>query len=249
MKRLNVWYEDSYTMLKVSSWMHLLGAYYNGQIHSVSPQAGLGWDKPVIGTTYRIKLAFSGNIYPGANLATLSGDGIFTSTECKINNPMKYTTSLTSEYAIKQNIDNSRDVICGIYEEVGSDELKLALVKINNDYKLIFMKWRLTDPKMGTTYGYSWKIGDVVAYNIRPTASGIGKCEWVNPDQNNPKDAYIGFDNGKMSILINEKEYTYLKTYPLTNNIPSNGGSIPSGESWSGTGSPYLMGISQRIIM
>lgn len=112
MKRLNVWYESS-TMLKVSSWMHLLGAYYGGSIHSISPSAGLGWDKPVVGQTYKVALVFSGDvdICSGANLATLSGDGTYTFTDAVINNPMLYKTSLTSEYSIKQNIDNSKDAL------------------------------------------------------------------------------------------------------------------------------------------
>lgn len=234
MKRLNVWY-DSSAMLKISEWMHLLGAYYGGQIHSISPNAGLGWDKPEVGKTYQIKLVFSGTIYPGANLATLSGDGIFTFSDYTINNPMKYTTSLNSEYSIKQNIDNSKDPICGIYEEVGGDEMKLGLVKIGSEYKIVFLKWRLTDPRMGTTYGYSWKVGDVAAFNIRPTAAGIGKCEWVIPNQNAPKEVYLGFDNGRMYIIENGKEYSYLKTYPL-NTLPPAGNSTSIGDSWSGTG-------------
>lgn len=88
---------------------------------------------------------------------------------------------------------------------------------------------------MGTTYGYAWKIGDIVAQNIRPTAAGIAKCDWLLPNQRKSQDVYMGFDNGRMSIVVKGKKYTYLRTYPISS--PSSNNSIQSSnEHWSGSG-------------
>lgn len=234
MKRLCLFYDET-TLLRISEWMHLLGAINSdGSIISVSPYSNTGWDKPVVGQSYYLKLAFTGTIYPGATSATLSsGNGIFTFNDLPINNPMKYTSNLKTESSIKQFITDSKNPLAAIYEEVGGERNILALTNDGWGLKMIFIKWGLKD----VTYANIWKTGDIAANNFRQTASGIFKCDWLIPNQNSPEDAYIAFDGGgRMSVVYNNKEHIYLKTFPANSNSTPYVGTPSQGSVWTGTG-------------
>lgn len=143
-----------------------------------------------------------------------------------ITNPMntsphKYIT----EPEIKTVISNSNDGICGIYEGIDQQGYKLACIKDNNDYLLIFLDVKNNNGR--------WKVGDVKA-ELRPSAStGLFKATWYMADKSKNEDAYLVFDGTTMKTYVANKETNYLKMYPTAS---SQNGIAASGSSWSGTG-------------
>lgn len=180
-----------------------------------------GWDKISSGETVYISLCFNGTIPPGVSyisdvgslgLRTSNADGIrFPFYNIKIDNPKKYYTSYTNENAIKRNIIENNDGICGIYEIVGNQtKSKLACINNQGQYLLVFMSENNAKSW--------WNIGDVKAY-LAPTASkGMFKTSWIDKNKNKNEDAYATFDGAYLKVKIlsgsDKGEYTYIKMYP-----------------------------------
>ncbi len=141
-----------------------------------------------------------------------------------INN--KYPTIPTTDYTeitVKSEIDKQNDGIVGIYEAVNYNGYKLACIKNDGEYKLIYLS--STDNGINT----AWKIGEVKAI-LRPTAQTFFfKADWYMANKSKNTNCYISFDGGTMKALIDGDESTYLKMYPAA------GSSFHSGE-WGGTG-------------
>ena len=143
----------------------------------------------------------------------------------RINNPMNSSPHKNlSESEMKTIITNSKDGICGIYEGIGQQGYKLACIKENNEYFLIFLGVNANNGR--------WVIGDVKA-ELRPSASaGLFKAIWYMADKSKNENAYLVFDGTSMKAYVANEEMTYLKMFPTS--INDNG--IASGSSWSGTG-------------
>lgn len=135
--------------------------------------------------------------------------------------PHKYLT----ESEIKTMISNSSDGICGIYEGIDQQGYKLACIKEDNDYSLIFLGVKNNNGR--------WKVGDVKA-ELRPSASaGLFKATWYMADKSKNDDAYLVFDGTSMKTYVANEETNYLKMYPTAT---SGSGIAATGSSWSGTG-------------
>ena len=144
----------------------------------------------------------------------------------RITNPAMNTPhKKISETEIKTIINSTNDGICGIYEGMDQQGYKLACIKENNNYVLIFLGVKNSNPR--------WKVGDVKA-ELRPSASsGVFKAMWYMADKSKNEDAYLVFDGTTMKTYVANEETNYLKMYPTAT---SNSGFAASGSSWSGTG-------------
>lgn len=144
----------------------------------------------------------------------------------KINNPMiSGPHKNLSESEIKTIISNSNDGICGIYEGIGRQEYKLACIKENEEYSLIFLGVNENNGR--------WSVGDVKA-ELRPSASaGLFKAIWYMADKSKNENAYLVFDGSSMKAYVANEELSFLKMYPTNT---SGSGIASSGSSWTGTG-------------
>lgn len=211
------------------------------QIVDTSPFNGnWGWEKVKKGETYRYTMVFDGAIPPGVTDFSLVDRGDWQGSHgygfrnYTLNNPNIGATSFHSEYDVKKNIDENNDGICGIYEGFDNQGYKLACVKDNGIYKLIYLGMK--EPKRW------WRVGDLKA-TLRPSATpGYFKAEWYMLYKSLNTDAYVAFKGGSMETVISTETSTetsgYLKMYPSTasgnnsNGIPG----ITQREEWSGTG-------------
>ena len=168
-------------------------------------------------------------MWNGYNYDTVHG---FCFRNYSINNPRRNYSNINSEYLAKQNIDTNNDGICGIYEQIaGKQNYKLACVKENGSYKLIYLS---------SSTGMSWwRAGDIKA-NLTRSASGIFKAEWFMANKSTNRDSYITFDGVSMTLNMpsgtDPGETKYLKMYPSNSAGISGGSSNKLGQEWTGTG-------------
>ena len=242
LKRLNYWTTTNtylwYGDTKENSNSHgfhlkIAGYYRNGNIEQCGYDHQWGWDNVSEGEIHYYKLFFRGTIPPGATTIGVVDPGDYYGRHgywfqnYTNNNPQKYTTQYSSEYAIKQKIDQNNDGYCGIYEEIGSTHNKYACIKENGEYMLLFMG---SDLKRSW-----WKMGDIKSW-LTKTPSGIFKCKWLMSDKSISNSAYALFDGLSLTIKWEDREDNmFLKTYPQTSPSISGGGGGNAGE-WSGTG-------------
>lgn len=177
--------------------------------------------------TYRLQLIFE-KIPAGCTSITINENvnrGWFWS-GIRINNPACSSPhKFLTEAEIKNMISNSNDGVCGIYEGIDEQGYKLACLKENGEYFLIFMGVKTNDGR--------WSLGDVKA-ELRPSASvGLFKATWYMADKSKNDDVYIIFDGTTMKTHVLDLETNYLKMYPTA----TNGSSLTTnGNTWSGTG-------------
>lgn len=103
---------------------------------------------------------------------------------------------------------NGIDEIEGIYEKIGTSlEYELAVIKENNNYKLIYLSG---------VKGSNWNEGDIKAYLSKTAQFGIFKANWFMLDKSNNRDIIITFNEATMSCISEDGsgKSTYLKTYP-----------------------------------
>ena len=146
-----------------------------------------------------------------------------------INNPRKNYLQYTSEYAVKQHIDQNNDGICGIYETIGDEGARLACVKNGNEYCLIY----LSSPS-NYSWRKFWQLGDIKA-KLRKTASGIMKAEWYGAAKG-LSTFYVAFDGVSMVATNKSEEIKYLKMYPESSPGISGGSGANQSSEWTGTG-------------
>lgn len=199
-----------------------------------------GWDKVKKGQTYHYTLAFAGSIPPGVTDFSLidpgdsNGSRGYGFSNYTLDNANFGATSFHNEYDVKKNIDENNDGICGIYEGFDNQGYRLACVKENGVYKLIYLGMK--EPKKW------WRIGDLKATLKQSATLGYFKAEWYMLDKSNNANAYVVFKGGSMETVIttdNGSETSgYLKMYPNTNsgNNSSGSPSYAQEEKWSGTG-------------
>lgn len=189
-----------------------------------------GWKNVKSGDKYRYTLVFDA-IPPGLTSFSLVDEATSYSS-CHgysfkgytINNPRIGGTKWT-ETSIKQFCDNNNDGICGIYESSDESGYKLGCIKVNSEYRLIFLG--------GKENRSWWRIGDLKAKLRSSATDGVFKAEWYMADKSIESDCYVFFDGSTMNTLIGNEKTFYLKMYPTSS---SKGGTVSELDNWSGTG-------------
>lgn len=235
LKRLNIFQSDN-TFIEYDNFklLQLTGLLVNGSVEKCGFGTNWGWDKVGVGETRTYQLFFAGDMPSGITNFSMIDEGDVYSRRrgCsfrnyKINNPKKDYTNITSEYAAKQNIDANNDGVCGIYEPIGGNGANVACVKINGEYKLIYISSPASYiPRV------IWSVGDIKA-NLRQTAAGVMKADWYGANKA-LSTAYVAFDGAQLKVaIVGGGEILYLKTYPTS----SPGGiGVSSSAGWTGTG-------------
>ena len=215
--------------------LQLSGLVVGNEIKSCGSGTNWGWDKVAIGETRSYQLFFKGTLPPGVTTISIIDKGDYNGAHgyCfrnyNINNPRKNFLNYQSEYAVKQNIDQNNDGICGIYEPIDDSGAKLACVKNGNEHYLIYLSSPSNYP--GRNF---WQIGDIKA-KLRNTAAGLMKAEWYNSAKGS-STMYVAFDGVSMVATdTKSEELKYLKTYP-TSSSNVGGSKTNQGSSWTGTG-------------
>ncbi|MBQ2852936.1 MAG: serine protease [Bacteroidales bacterium] len=177
-------------------------------------------------TYYTFTMYFS-RIDVGEEVFSIVEDLVWYWCGIKINNPFPKVANVGfNEHEVKQNINENNDGICGIYEDL-NDDYKLACIKQNGEYVLVYMG------SNNSLFDMShWKYGDVKAY-LRPTATpGFFKADWHMRDKTKETDVYVVFDGATMKTVISGNESNYIKMYPTASSITN-----PSqNQEWSGSG-------------
>ena len=213
----------------------LLGAEgKNNTYHSCTYNDNWGWNNVTKGQTLYYTLIFSGRIPEGITTFSLvdeatSGRG-YSFSNYTINNPS--THSIRDEGYCRANADKYNDGICGVYEEIGGNKYRIACIKEEGKYYLIYL---------GCSDRLSWWFqGDIKAYLEESATLGAFKANWVMQNKTKNDDAYVTFDGKVMkSFLPNGEpsESTYMKMYPTASSSSGiGGGSSVGGMEWTGTG-------------
>lgn len=120
--------------------------------------------------------------------------------------------------------------LAGIYEDVAPDnggkdnKYKLGLTVVDGKYYLIYLS--------GCNMFDDWKEGDMKA-SLEPTATpNVFRCTWLTLYKTE-KVAYVNFEPGLMTIVIDGEKDSYIKLFPTTAPGASSS-SVP--QQWSGTG-------------
>lgn len=215
--------------------LRLSGLLIDGKYYDCGRGTNWGWDRVSVGQIQRYQLYFKGTLPSGTtNISIVDhGDSYGHHGYCfrnyTINNPRKNYLQYTSEYAVKQHIDQNNDGICGIYETIGDEGARLACVKNGNEYCLIY----LSSPSNYSGRKF-WQLGDIKA-KLRKTASGIMKAEWYDAAKG-LSTFYVAFDGVSMVATNKSEEIKYLKMYPESSPGISGGSGANQSSEWTGTG-------------
>jgi S1-C subfamily serine protease len=146
---------------------------------------------------------------------------------CTINNPMPNLQSINvSETIIKSMIDKQNDGVSGIYEILERDGLRLACIKHEGMYKLIYLSG-------GRVKG--WKSGEIKATLSETSVPRLFKANWYDEHKQIEKETVlIGFDELTMEVKIGDETVSYLQMYPTSESSISIDENIT--ETWTGTG-------------
>lgn len=235
LERLSVYSSDN-TFIELGGVkvLQLTGLLVNDHIESVNTGDNWGWNKVKAGETNTFDLYFQGSIPSGVTSFSIVDEGDsygahgYSFRNYKILNPRKNYVDISSEYAVKHNVDSNDDGICGIYEPINASGAIIACIKYNGAYKLIYVS---------CPSNYSarslWNIGDIKA-NLEQTSSGIMKAEWYGALKSIVPNSYVAFDGSSMKVIVNGESMMYLKTYPHSSNPTTVG--VGSTEEWTGTG-------------
>ena len=234
-KRQNYWTSERTYVVAGNAKLPLLGAEgQNNTYHSCTYNDNWGWNNVSKGQTLYYTLIFSGRIPEGVTTFSLIDEATNGRGYCfsnyTINNPL--THSIRDEGYCKVNADHNNDGICGIYEEIGGNKYRLACIKEEGKYYLLYI---------GCSNRLTWWFqGDLKAYLEESATLGAFKANWIMRDKTRNDDAYVIFDGKVMkSFLPNSKpsESTYMKMYPTASTNANIGGSTAIGSSeWTGTG-------------
>lgn len=219
--RLNFWTSKETYVESGHAKLPLLGGYWNNTYHDCSFEKKWGWNNVKAGEKYYYTLMFSGRIPEGYTNFTLKDYGTsyrgFGFNNYTINNPLVH--SVRDEAYCKENSVYNNDGICGIYEEIGGEKCRLACIKENNNYYLIYLK-----SAENLTW---WFEGDIKAFLEESATLGVFKAKWLIKDKTTNSDTYMVFDGVSMKRMTNGStptESTYMKMYPR-NSDSNNGGS------------------------
>ena len=237
--RMNFWTSRN-TVVKAGNDIELpiLGFLHtsNGETYyHTDPFGGdWGWSKVKKGQTYRYTMVFDGTIPPGVTDFSLIDRGTYGGSHgygfrnYTLDNPHEGGTNYTTESLIKQVIDRTpNDPYVGIYEGFGGNRYKLACIKEDGEYFLLYMS-----DKDRRSW---WWVGDLKALLHQSATPGFFKVDWLMADKTLNDNAYVMFERGSMKTVINNDEDNYLKMYPSATSSNSGIGSSQE-QQWSGTG-------------
>ena len=234
-KRQNYWASNQACVVAGNARLPLLGAEgKDNTYHSCTYNDGWGWNDVKKGQALYYTLIFSGRIPEGVTNFSLednasSGRG-YSFRNYTINNPSTHT--VRDEGYCRTNADQHNDGICGIYEEIGGSKYRIACVKEDGKYYLIYL---------GCSNRISWWFpGDLKAYLEESATLGAFKANWIMRDKTRNSEAYVTFDGKVMKSFLpngDPTESTYMKMYPTASSSSSIGGNGNIGGSeWTGTG-------------
>lgn len=201
----------------------LLGVYDGEKFLNLNQQ----YTTPGKKNLYRFQLIFNKipNGCTSINISENVNSGFIWS-GIRITNPSNYTPhKYYSESEIKTMISDINDGICGIYEGIDEQGYKLACIKENDEYILVFLGVKNNDAR--------WSLGDVKAELRQSASAGLFKATWYMADKSKNEDAYLVFDGSTMKVYVANQETNYLKMFP---SATTGSGHISSNNSWSGTG-------------
>ncbi|MFK7059728.1 serine protease [Flavobacterium oreochromis] len=146
------------------------------------------------------------------------------------------TTNWDYESLIDHWAKNGISDIEGIYERVSAEiEYKLAVLKENNEYKIIYL---------AGANGTGWKKGDIKA-TLRKTAQfGIFKSNWYMLNKETNKDLNIIFENASMKTLSESGDNSqdlYLKMYPTYDDVANSKIVSQTKDSWKPSGTGFFI--------
>lgn len=141
-------------------------------------------------------------------------------------------TEWTEEKLKKHWADNGSKDIEGIYEKVSTSlEYELAVLKENNEYKLIYL---------GGASGTSWNEGDIKATLKKTAQFGLFKANWFMLNKSYNNDIIITFENATMKCLSENgiDKDLYIKTYPTYDEGEN---SNATSSNWKSTGTGFFI--------
>ena len=233
-KRQNYWTSNQTYVVAGKAKLPLLGAEGKDKTyHSCTYNDGWGWNNVTKGQELYYTLIFSGRIPEGTTSFSMideatSGRG-YSFTNYTIKNPA--THRIYDELLCRSNADKNNDGMCGIYEEIGGSKYRLACVKDNEKYYIVYLGCgdRLT----------WWFPGDLKAYLEESATLGAFKAHWIMQDKTREDDAYVTFDGKVMKSFLpngSPSESTYMKMYPTASSGQGGGGLANNASMWTGTG-------------
>ncbi len=158
--------------------------------------------------TYRLYLVFE-KIPAGCTRITIADDreeGL-TWKSVTINNPAASVPHRNwSESDIRSAVNASADSICGIYESSGGLAYRLACVKENDNYTLLYLG--------GGQKNTRWQPGDEKAKLHATSSPAVFRTSWYMSDKSEFSDAYIIFNKSSMETFIRKERTIYQKVYP-----------------------------------
>lgn len=144
----------------------------------------------------------------------------------------KPDTEWTTEKLISHWEQNGISDIEGLYERVSAQiEYKLAVLKENNNYKIIYLEG---------ARGTGWKEGDIKAELQKTAQFGIFKSGWYMLNKAYNKDVIITFENASMKTIseTGKGQDIYLKMYPT---YDENTTSTTVTSYWKSTGTGFFI--------
>lgn len=144
----------------------------------------------------------------------------------------KGDTDWTYDKLVKHWEQNGISDIEGIYERVSAQiEYKLAVLKENNNYKIIYL---------AGARGSGWNEGDIKAELQKTAQFGIFKSGWYMLNKAYNKDVIITFENASMKTIseTGSGQDIYLKMYPT---YDENTTSSTVASSWKSTGTGFFI--------
>lgn len=194
-----------------------------------------GWSKVKKDESYRYSMVFDGIIPPGVTDFALRDRGTYSGAHgyqfwnYKLNNPPKGETNYKTEDLIRNRIDATpNDPFVGIYEGFGGNRYKLACIKEDGEYVLLYISDKDRRPW--------WNVGDIKAILKKSATPGFFKADWLLADKSYTDNAYVSFDGGSMKTVVGNEEDGYLKMYTSSQSYNPNIGGNGTIERWSGTG-------------
>lgn len=141
-------------------------------------------------------------------------------------------TEWTEERLISNWEQNGISDIEGIYERVSSQiEYKLAILKENNNYKVIYL---------AGARGTGWNEGDIKVQLQKTAQFGIFKSGWYMLNKSYNKDVIVTFENATMKTIseTGDGHDIYLKMYPT---YDENTKSNTVKNFWKSTGTGFFI--------
>jgi len=234
-KRQNYWTSKQTYVVAGKAKLPLLGAVgENYTFHDCTYTDNWGWDNVVKGQTLYYTLMFSGQLPEGiTNISLIDeaprGRG-YSFRNITINNPK--TNIVMDEGYCRELIGQSSDGICGIYEEIGGNNYRLACIKEGGYYCLIYLSC-----KENLTW---WFEGNYKAILEESATTGAYKVRWVKKNKTLDIDAYATFERNEITVYLpnsTQKECRFMKMYPKTISGKRTGGEVVLENSvWTGTG-------------